>query len=175
MTLSFSTKWPTRMNELSDQPNYFVEKILLGLYNLSPRQIIELKKYYQKVPVHNSEFKSFIEAIHYRDILKPKIQTIRLDPHDRWKPGMKVHPVINNRTKNRFQFAQVLECVSTQKIEIKWRSLIEPAIWIDGHLLDHDEKTELAKNDGFPSFSAFMNFFNKDFTGKIIHWTDFKY
>src|SRR5699024_2081987 len=49
----------------------------------------------------------------------PKIHTIRHDEKDRWKPGMKIHPIINNRTKNRFQFAPVVECQSVQKIKIK--------------------------------------------------------
>ena len=33
----------------------------------------------------------------------------------------------------------------------------------------------LVQNDGFASISDFLKFFNKDYTGKIIHWTDLKY
>ena len=33
----------------------------------------------------------------------------------------------------------------------------------------------LVQNDGFASISDFFKFFNKDYTGKIIHWTDLKY
>ena len=34
---------------------------------------------------------------------------------------------------------------------------------------------ELAKNDGFESVEDFFAYFNKDFKGKIIHWTDLQY
>lgn len=162
------------MGELAGQPNYFVPKILNSLPEYQVGAFFEIGSNDDKFRENGLKgFKGY--KVFYRHELHPKIHTIRLDPHDRWRPGVKIHFVINNRTKNRFQFAPVLECVSVQKIEIKWRSLIEPAIWIDGHLLDDDEKTELAENDGFPSFSEFMNFFNQDFTGKIIHWTDLKY
>lgn len=191
MTLPFSTKWPDRMGELAKQPNYFVEKILLGLYNMSPRRIIELKKYYQKVPVYSSEFRSFIEAVHYRDILKPKLHTIREDAHGRWKRGMKIHFVINNRTKNRFQFAPVLECVSIQYISICYvddypivylgetMESVMPFYWEnpsndeDGYGVE--QMKQLAINDGFPSIEAFFQYFDSNFNGKIIHWTDLKY
>lgn len=36
---------------------------------------------------------------------------------------------------------------------------------------------DIVLNDGrsFPSVEAFFQFFDKDFNGKIIHWTDLKY
>lgn len=33
----------------------------------------------------------------------------------------------------------------------------------------------LCLNDGFDSAHSFFNWFNKDFQGQIIHWTDFRY
>ena len=33
----------------------------------------------------------------------------------------------------------------------------------------------LAKNDGFDSVDDFFKWFDKDFNGKIIHWTNKKY
>ena len=33
----------------------------------------------------------------------------------------------------------------------------------------------LAKHDGFNSMEDFFKWFDKDFKGKIIHWTDFRY
>ena len=30
-------------------------------------------------------------------------------------------------------------------------------------------------NDGFDSIENFLRWFNKDFEGKIIHWTGFRY
>jgi hypothetical protein len=48
----------------------------------------------------------------------PKIHTIRTDYPHKWKSGNKIHFVINNRTKNRFQFAPVIPCTRTQDIQI---------------------------------------------------------
>jgi len=33
----------------------------------------------------------------------------------------------------------------------------------------------LAKNDGFEGIEDFFKWFNEDFKGKIIHWTNYKY
>ena len=33
----------------------------------------------------------------------------------------------------------------------------------------------LAQNDGFDCEEEFFAYFNKAYTGKIIHWTDYKY
>jgi len=37
------------------------------------------------------------------------------------------------------------------------------------------EIERLAENDGFNTASDFLEWFDHDFTGKIIHWTDYKY
>jgi hypothetical protein len=107
--------------------------------------------------------------------LNPKIHTIREDKPNRWKAGSIIHAVYGNRTKFRFQFAPLFKCVSTQTIEI----VFEPEniyIAIDNRLLNYDKICELAANDGFENISEFFNYFDyKDFTGKIIHFTDFKY
>lgn len=171
MTLPFSTKWGKNMGDLAGKPNYFIQKIWEGF---TQHQVdyywLEHKK---KFGYHWDENLLSVE---------PKLHTIRLDPHDRWKAGMKIHPVINNRTKNRFQFAPVIECVSVQSIEITKSKLLEygyaakiPLVYIDDVLLESDDLEKLAINDGFPTLKAFFDFFNRDFTGKIIHWTDLKY
>lgn len=49
------------------------------------------------------------------------------------------------------------------------------AIIVDGNPLPLDEMKAIAKNDGFDSLADFLTWFNKDFTGRIIHWTDKKY
>jgi len=57
-------------------------------------------------------------------------------------------------------------------------------IWIDdllktstniAHAYAYDYLKTLARNDGFESVDDFFKWFNADFQGKIIHWTDFKY
>ncbi len=46
-----------------------------------------------------------------------KIHTIRLDPYERWKPGMKMHMATGVRTKHYKQFAEKI-CVGVSFIHI---------------------------------------------------------
>jgi hypothetical protein len=147
MVLGFKQKFPW------GEPTYFREKILYGVGKviwLTPRQI---KKY-------------------------PKIHTIRAGT--RWKSGDKIHMAYGVRSKNYEQFNKgipELEVVkSVQKIEM----ILEPGcllvtVSIDGRFLGLGEIEKLAINDGFPDINDFFEWFNKDFTGQIIHWTDLRY
>lgn len=113
----------------------------------------------------------------------PKLHTMRQDEKNRWKPGMKIHAVVFNRTKKRFQFVPVMECKAVQDIEIVYGDH-RVEVFIDCEYYDgvsmrddteHEELETLARNDGFKDKSGFFNYFKKGFTGKIIHWTDLKY
>lgn len=219
MTLSFSTKWPERMGAKAGQPNYFIYYIWQGLPNfpydhikpmpdelryLIKGMIYPIEYYFQRLYL-DQFFQDWddpsldatwneerTESSAWRT--NPKVTTIREDKLDRWKPGMDIHFVINNRTKNRFQFAPVMKCVSVQKIEIEWTdsgTLLgrEARVYIDttkqiGKYLEKEKYhldgigrslKALAINDGFDSVEDFFAYFNKDFKGKIIHWTDLKY
>lgn len=103
-----------------------------------------------------------------------KIHTIRTDTTDRWKSGKLIHFATNVRTKNYWNFKQGV-CISTQQIEIRYNELNDVKIFVDGKKLTLKQQQELARNDGFDCFASFLLWFNDDFTGKIIHWTDFKY
>ena len=107
-----------------------------------------------------------------------KKHTIRIDKNDRWKPGMKIHFATGVRTRLYHQFYEGF-CKSTQKIQILWDNISQNgevvSILIDGRLIDLDEVETLAINDGFEDVSEFLNWFNEDFEGKIIHWTDLRY
>lgn len=180
MTLSFSTRWGKNMGDLAGQPNYFVEKIMFSLYMENPRSIVELDKLYRKTP--NTECDSLLEIISLRKHeFHPKLHSIREDKSNRWMPGMKIHMVINNRTRNRYQFAPLLEVESVQTIRIiREGPGVEFGIgtwyvYIDDRQLTLDQIKELAWNDGFDSVPDFFDFFNSEFTGKIIHWTNLKY
>ena len=109
---------------------------------------------------------------------KKKKHTIREDKNDRWKPGMKIHFATGVRTRLYHQFKEGV-CVSIQKIKILWDNLPPNgevvSISIDGNPIYLDELETLALNDGFEDISEFLNWFNEDFEGKIIHWTDLKY
>ena len=103
-----------------------------------------------------------------------KIHTIRDDPHNRWKAGRGIQIASGVRTKNYVQFYYGV-CKSTQKIEIKYVDKFWVKILIDGKDLPTSRYELLAHNDGFNSIQDFYKWFDKDFTGKIIHWMDFKY
>lgn len=123
---------------------------------------------------------------------KKKKHTLRIDQHERWKKGNSIQFATGARTKRYHQFEEG-ECKSTQKIEILevdyrtdrsytyteeirgvvfWKSFI---VKIDGNTLGITQIAVLAHNDGFETTDDFFRWFIDGFSGKIIHWTDFKY
>lgn len=116
---------------------------------------------------------SFKQQFVDKILRKEKIHTIRKDPHDRWKAGMKIQFATGVRTKNYCQFHDAI-CNGTQKIDIRY-TIRSITVRIDGVPISRLKEFSLALNDGFPSVPAFYRLFNKDFSGKIIHWTDFRY
>lgn len=116
-----------------------------------------------------------------------KKHTIREDATGRWKAGMKIQFATGARTKAYNQFHEA-ECTGVQDIEIRYtdmRGAVE--IYIDGkHLgtwhrfmpprsVNVADVLRLAVNDGFEGVSELLNWFQRDFNGKIIHWTDVRY
>jgi hypothetical protein len=179
MILGFST-------QLNGKPTYFVEKIW-NSYD-TEFAIDNFQNYFDlgEGYIFNDDAVSF----------NPKLHTIREDKTKRWKAGMKIDFFINVRKKDMFRFAPVLPVVSVQKIDIKWSSCkTQMNIFIDGikfavYKNHYDGEgwrdlylpnnipprgLNLVINDGFDSIQDFVSYFDKDFTGKIIHWTDLKY
>ena len=161
MTLAFST-------EINGKETLFPEKIIRSLDISEPKKMTQFDLYY--------EVKPFEKWLNINDffVLKPKIHTIREDKSKRWKVGNKIHFVINNRTKKRFQFAPVVNVKLIQKIFITPNSEIF-RVNIDGKWLDDSQVEKLALNDGFNSVKDFFEWFNEDFVGNVIHWTDARY
>ncbi len=190
MTLSFSTKWPKQMGELAGQPNYFIEKIWESVLHKTHDYL----KYQQQ---HLTQFGDYWDGTGdmYHEPVNPKYHTIRAG--SRWKKKLAIHPVINNRTQNRFQFAPIMACESVQNIEITDVSHLHGSNYEYGYLmkipvhgvnyfklfdvvinnrkLKLPEIKKLAINDGFDSVEDFFAYFDTDFQGQIIHWTDLKY
>ncbi len=79
--------------QLNGKPTLFVEKIIKCWeeQNLKPRNVTELLKVY---PYDRNKVVGVTSKKH----------TIREDKKSRWASGKLIHPVINNRTKNMFQF-----------------------------------------------------------------------
>jgi len=196
MTLSFTTKWPKKMGADAGKPNHFTNKIAKGVWQNYPKLFNEHTNTFSDSDWNKfDKIKPFENISEYdKERLYPKIHTIRNDKNNRWKVGSKIHPVINNRTKNRFQFTPTLEVKGIQRIEIEWTDLgsllgREALIYIDnikcvGKYSEIDKYhydfpgqslQNLALNDGFESVEQFFSWFNKDFNGKIIHWTNLTY
>lgn len=110
-----------------------------------------------------------------------KIHTIREDKNDRWRAGNLIHFATGVRTKEYNNFLK-RTCKSVQDIEIihnenKEHEMYDKGVWvlIDNIVLSDFGVERLALNDGFSSVYEFLQWFNKDFKGKIIHWTNFRY
>lgn len=167
MILGFST-------QLNGKPTYFVEKIHSGLLQNDLLQGFDLGF------EHEFNLDKLCSS-------KPKLHTMREDATDRWHAGMMIDFFINCRQKNMFRFAPVLPVVSVQKVTIKYHTNTF-LVHIDGKLFffgnrdftvnefeNYKGMLQLAQNDGFDTIEDFFAYFNEDFTGKIIHWTDLRY
>ncbi len=125
----------------------------------------------------------------------PKIHTIRADESDRWHRGrgqyLKIHHTVHVRQKTQRTF-WINECTGIQDVEISWQEVEQkdqigllfpallkdgclPRVYIDSIEIGINATIQLARNDGFNSFVDFFRWFDTDFAGKIIHWTDFRY
>jgi uncharacterized protein YqfB (UPF0267 family) len=112
-----------------------------------------------------------------------KIHTIRTDEHDRWKAGCNIEMATGVRTKNYNLFKRAT-CISTEWVEVcyvKFYNIngsikeICKVVWLHGRELIGEELEDFAISDGFANSIDFFAFYNKDYKGKLIHWTDKKY
>lgn len=178
MVLPFSTK-------LNGKTTFFIEKIWLGLIEHGFQSYSECNQYQKK---HLSRFGDLWDHDEDKNLITrqtPKIHTIRMDAGGFWRPGMKIHFVINNRLKTRFQFAPVLQVVSVQEITIiseEFNGTRWDCVMVGDRMLTFCELQSLAINDGFNSAKEFFAYFTNNwkdkrftFTGKIIHWTNKSY
>jgi len=106
-----------------------------------------------------------------------KVHTIRENKTNRWRPGTTIQFATGVRTKQYSQF-KLNKCVSIQSIQIRryeGKALFFSTIKIDGQFVAPPGWLALAVNDGFAGLDDFFEWFNKDFDGTIIHWTNLKY
>lgn len=196
MILSFST-------QLNGKPTNFVEKILKGMLN--EYQKTDHEKYTGIVShlYESGAFLNYMYADEFLakiDSVNPKLHTIRQDIIERWKVGNNIDFLINVRQPNMYRFAPVLPVLSIQSIEFRYKEnsaevtcldikfdrictiFIDGKFYGDAYLMNSGQVVsssytieKLANNDGFDKAEDLFGFFNKDFKGKIIHWTDYKY
>ena len=91
-----------------------------------------------------------------------------------YKVGQTAIHCTGNRTPNRKEHRRDL-ITSVTRINIKFQPNDE-SIWINGWLISDRAMRELAQNDGFKSYTEFINFFkathgeNFDIDGLLIQW-----
>ena len=116
-----------------------------------------------------------------------KKHTIREDATNRWHAGRKINHCHGVRTKCFDNFYNN-SCTGTQTIRIIDWSIGDRkhfSVYIDGSFFYNTtyrssndraiKMLELVRNDGFDCLADFFSWFNSDYTGKIIHWTDLRY
>lgn len=179
MELEFSSKWDKRMGDLQGHPTYFTNKIAKNLWQMYGEEFTYYIENKTKEDEERFDLISPFEdlSIYESEKLNPKYHTIREDKSDRWHEGADIHFVVNRRSERRFQFAPVIKCTGVQGIQIIYQDDKDymPLVTIGNTLLCWDSIEKLAINDGFPSAESFFDYFNKDFKGKIIHWTGLRY
>jgi hypothetical protein len=169
MNIHFTKQFPW------GEPTYFIEKIWKGIalnnYLINKTDsYIDSTVFKREWPYNSEWWPIYLKC-------SPKIHTIRVDKNNRWKAGIHIHfqqwteKPYNSKC---YHFAPLIPCMSVQKIRISW-SGNHVLVFVDDMLILKDQLLKLAQNDGFDSIESFFKWFDKDFTGKIIHWTDLKY
>lgn len=188
MTLPYSHIFNSKIPVIGGQPTAFINRIWRGLIKNNIAHKSEYAFYYQQW--HEKFINDALHA-HFDDVDLEifdtvKIHTIREDKTDRWKPGNTIDAFFFSRRPHMFRIHPRIKCTSTQTIEI--REMLSVAtnianvynnkiyvVLVDGKSLTKEDVKKLALNDGFDSVKNFFHYFNDNFKGKIIHWTDLKY
>lgn len=185
MILGFKQQFPWK------EPTYFREKILAGGDGIKNQKPWPPKHWFP-----GAGDLAFIMQ------QTPKIHTMREDPYDRWKPGMSIQMVYRGPKYSILDhfnkgIPELEKLKGKQKCRVQYNDKITPdlrpcGIYIDDQLVwegfvgksfanscgsEKDRKwiESFAKNDGFESSIEFFRWFKKDWSGFILHWTDFRY
>jgi len=160
-------KFKQHFDKQKQKPTYFAEKIL-KMYALNEFDAGNTIAFWELTELNKNDKSQYKNYINY----PAKLHTIRTD--NRWKSNNKIHCVYHNRSKKQFQFCPTFYCTSVQSIEINVVMGVY-IVTIDGVVANNKTIDLLAINDGFDSCLDFFEYFNSDFVGKIIHFTDFRY
>ncbi len=132
-------------------------------------------EYYRYLQRHLEKFNRAWDGDQYTEFLEPKIHTIRKDVGQIWRQGMEIEMIIDKGGPDEFQFAPGLSCQCIQEIRMDKEGSRAVQIRIDGRLLPEEGAHQFALNDGFQNAEDLYAYFNGSFTGKLIHWTSYKY
>lgn len=125
------------------------------------------RTHYPWNPSMETRFRQKIEA-------GMKIHTIRKNAF-RWVPGKLIHFCTGVRTKTYCCFMKGYVTAKQKILVDHIPGTLMVKIKIDGRMLNNDETEELIRNDGFDSVDDFARWFQEDFYGDLIHWTDKRY
>lgn len=166
--LQYASTYPAHLERIGGQATHFKVKLWQGFTNmtLNDLQEVEYVKFLKKLTMDD------INLIGHKN---SKLFTIRKDSEDLIQPGVEIG--FFDEAGN--EFAPVIRCVSIQEIKIRWYSRFgdwrgDTLTFIDSIAVRGNVVEELARKDGFDSVEDFFTWYNEDFTGKIIHWTDLK-
>lgn len=138
----------------------------------------------------------------YKIIVGEKTHSFR--EGERWRPGMSIQMYVHARTPNSFQFNKdrphLEKCTATQPWAFVFgeqgqlQLLIGAEMGAELRLVGPDQLELIARNDGFNSAEAFLNYFlprvvqapidakvgsltygRQALKGQIVHWTDTRY
>jgi len=171
MILDFPTHFPEGLERVGGKPTYFIaalwRAVLHGI-TMNADQFIQIS-----VTLSDQD-KRLINTI------APKIHTLRKDEENIWHAGMIIEAVTNAGTPQERPILPEVPCISTQKLQICHYSKEmygnrAPDIQVDDIRMTPQAVEQMALNDGFECVEDFFAYFNKDWKGKIIHLTDFRY
>lgn len=171
MNLAFSQVFPIDKKMIGGTKTNFVAKILS---NFGSIEIIPFYDHYV-----NNHLQTEAERMEFDNVIMnepSKIHTIRKSI-GRWKEGTKIHFQIWTGKPYKdpaFNFAPLLLCTGTEHFTINYIDG-KPSVYVDFLRLNEEEITELAINDGFNNKEEFFAYFNEDFEGELVHWTNKRY
>jgi hypothetical protein len=193
MILPYSHKFNSKLPIIGDQPTDFLNKIWRGLI---VNDLANYDQYDYLMQGANQKFKDHEEKIFFNDNIKKsntiKIHTMRKDITDFWQTNKSINSFYFTSRPHMTKIHPTLPVVNIQKIKIVHDlehvtviifsgteiSMMKKIIKVGKNFLmpDHDDSIlKMAQNDGFLNLKQFFTFFNKDWEGKIIHWTNKMY
>jgi hypothetical protein len=175
MKLEFTRRFPAGLKNLSLKPTYFIDKISRCLVVTNQLKAIDFCGFYDSYKY------KFDKSYDLDETETPKLHTIRRNLFNKWQETSEIEFCINRNSEDEFQFAPTTSIIALQFIRISYneadceKACSEPAIYIDEKPIDLKTLSALAVNDGFENVVDFLTYFNTNFTGIIIHWTNLKY
>jgi len=197
MVLGFKQYFPWKGEDGKPEPTNFREKILVGTGNISGNLIryarhSDVNQISSMITSVKPKIHTFREDTHNRWKAGMKVSMVYRGAGykiiDHFNEGIPDLDTIKSIQKIKISCTQMPK-KGGYNPELYW-----PKIEVDGKVIGDIPKTlvyrngeaqyittdkepvvKLVQNDGFESITKFCMWFNKDWSGKILHFTDFRY